>query len=67
MRSTPDDSVDGAVLSGTTDVFALCLPVIVGEEVLIGDGIHVDVLQGLNGGMGEVGFMPFGGGGEGAE
>ena len=39
-----DDPVNGPILSGTTYVFVLRFPVIVGEEVLVGDGIHVNVV-----------------------
>ena len=53
------------VLFGTTDVLVLRFPVIVGEEVLVSDGVHIHVSQGFNGGSDEVGFMAFGVGGEG--
>ena len=49
------------------DVFVLGLPIIVDEEVLVGDGIYVDVPWGFNGGLNKVGFMPFGVGGKGTE
>ena len=46
------------------DVFALRLPVVVGEEVLVSDGIHIDVSWGFDGGSDEMGFMAFGISGE---
>ena len=49
------------------DVFVLGLPIIVGEEVLVGDGVYVDVSWGFNGGSNKVGFMLFGVGGKGVE
>ena len=67
MGSTSDDPVNGTVLSSATDVFVLHLPVIVGEEVLVDDGIHINVSWGFDGGSYEVGFMSFGVGGEGTE
>ena len=50
MGSASDDSVDSAILLGTGDVFALRLPVVVGEEVLVGDSVHVHVLRRFDGG-----------------
>ena len=52
------------VLFGTGDVFALRLPVVVGEEVLVGDSVYIYVSWGFDGGADEVGFMAFGVGGE---
>ena len=59
--------MDDTVLLGAGDVFALCLPVIVGEEVSVGDGVHVYVSRGFDGGTDEVRFMVFGVRGEGTE
>ena len=59
--------MDDAVLLGAGDVFALCLPVIVGEEVSIGDGIDVYMPWGFDGGTEEMRFMAFSVGGEGTE
>ena len=43
MGSALNDSVNGAILLGAGDIFILSLPVVVGEEMLICDGIHVGV------------------------
>ena len=64
MGSTSDNPIDGAILFGSGDVFALRLPVIIGEEVLVGDSVHTYVSWGFDGGSDEVGFMAFGVGGE---
>ena len=62
-----DDSVNGVILLGVGDVLILGFPVVVGEEMLIYDGVHVGVLWGLNRGSGEVRFVLFSVNGEGAE
>ena len=62
--SASNDSMDDTVLLGTGDVFALRLPVVVGEEVSVGDGIDVYMSWGFDGGLDEVGFVAFGIGGE---
>ena len=49
------------------DVLILGFPVVVGEEMLIYDGVHVGVSWGFNRGSGEVRFMLFSVNGEGAE
>ena len=67
MRPISDDSVNGAVLSGATYVFILRLPVVVGEEGLVGDGVHVHVSWGLDRRSDEVRFVAFSVGGEGTE
>ena len=67
MGSTSDDSVDGVILLSAGDVFTLCLPVVVGEEVLVGDSVHINVSWGFDRGSDEVGFMAFGVDGKGAE
>ena len=54
-----DDSVDWAVLFGAGDVFAFRLPVVVGEEVVVGDSVHVYVSWRFNGGSDEVGLVAF--------
>ena len=59
--------MDSAVLPGTGDVFALHFPVVVGEEVSVGDSVHVDVSWGFDRGSNEVGFMAFGVDREGTE
>ena len=59
-RSTPDDSVDRAVLFSTGDVFALRFPVVVGEEVLVSDGVYIYMSGGFNGGADKVRFVAFG-------
>ena len=64
MRSTPDNSVDGAVLSGTGDIFALRFPIVIGEEVVVGDSVYIHMSRGFDRGADEVGFMAFGVGGE---
>ena len=48
MGSTSDDSVDGAVLSGATDVFILGFPMVISKEVLINNSINIGVSQGFN-------------------
>ena len=60
MGSTSDDSVNGTVLSGAANVFALHLPVIVGEEVSVGDSVDINMSWWFDGGSGEVGFVVFG-------
>ena len=55
------------ILLGTDDVFVLGFPIIVGEEVSVGDSVCVDVPWGFNGGSDKVGFMPFGVGRKGTE
>ena len=50
-----------------TYVFILHLPVVVGEEVLVGDGIHINVSWGFDRRSDEVRFMAFSVGGEGTE
>ena len=62
--STPDDSIDGAILLGTGNVFTLGLPIVVGKEVLVGDSVHINVSWGFNRGSSEVGFVAFGISGE---
>ena len=52
------------VLFGTGDVFALRLPVVVGEEMLVGDSVHIYVSRGFDRGADEVGFVAFGVSGE---
>ena len=42
------------------DVFALRLPIVIGEEVLVGDSVHVNVSWEFDGGSDEVGFVAFG-------
>ena len=48
------------ILLGTGDVLTLRLPVVVGEEVFVGDGIYIDMSWGFDGGSDEVGLMAFG-------
>ena len=67
MGSTSDNPIDGAILFGAGDVFVLGLPIIVGEEVLVGEGVYVNMLRGFDRGSREVGLMSFGVGGEGTE
>ena len=57
MRSTSDDSVDGAVLSGTADVFILSFPIVICKEVLINDSVNVGVLRRFDGRLGEARFV----------
>ena len=47
------------VLLGTSDVFALRLPVVIGEEVLVGDSVHINVSWRFDGGSDVVGFVVF--------
>ena len=60
MGSISNNPVDSAVLSSVADVFVLGLPVVVGEEVLVGDSIDINVSWGFNRGSNEVGFVSFG-------
>ena len=60
MGSALDNPIDSTILFGASDVFALCLPVVVGEEVLVGDGVHIYVSWGFDGGADEMGFVAFG-------
>ena len=52
-----DDPVDGAILLGVGDVFTLGFPVIVGEEVFVGDGIYIDMSWGFDRRLDEMGFV----------
>ena len=52
------------VLLGASDVFALRLPVVIGEEVLVCDSIYINVSRRSDGGSDEVGFVTFGISGE---
>ena len=47
-------------MSSAGDVFALRLPVVVGEEVLVSDGVYIYMSGGFNGGADEVRFVAFG-------
>ena len=67
MRSASDDSVDGIVLSGMSDVFVLGFPIVIHEEVLVNDGINIGVSWWFDGESGEVRFVLLGVNGEGAE
>ena len=49
------------------DVFTFRLPVVVGEEVMIGDSVHVNMSWRFDKGSNEVGFMAFGVDREGTE
>ena len=60
MGSISNNPVDSAVLSSAADVFVLGLPVVVGEEVLVGDSVDINVSWGFNRGSNEVGFVSFG-------
>ena len=57
MRSTLDDSVDGAVLLGMADVFILCFPIVIRKEVLVNDGVNIGVSQEFEGWLGKARFM----------
>ena len=46
------------------DVFALRLPVVVGEEVLVGDSVYINVSWGFDRGANEMGLVSFGISGE---
>ena len=59
MKSTLDDSVNSMVLSSVNDVFVLSFPFIVGEQVLVSDGIDVSMMRGFDRGMNKVGFVSF--------
>ena len=67
VRSTSDDLVDSAVLSGTDNVFIFCFPIIVCKEVLVNDSVDVGVMQGFDRGSDEMGFVSFSVNKEGAE
>ena len=64
MGPASNDPVNGAVLSGVVYVLVLCFPVIVGEEVLVSDGIHVNVSWGFDRRSDEMRLVAFGVGGE---
>ena len=49
---------------GASDVFAFRLPVVIGEEVLVGDSVYINMSWGSDGGLDEVGFVAFDIGGE---
>ena len=57
MRSTSDDLVDGAVLSGMADIFILSFPIVISKEVLINDSVNVGVLRRFDGRLGEARFV----------
>ena len=59
-RSASDDPIDGTILFGAGDVFILGFPIVVGEEVSVGDGIDIGMSWGFNRGSNEVGFMSLG-------
>ena len=67
MGSASINPIDSTVLPGVADVFVLSFPVVVGEEVLVIDGIYINMSWGFNGGLSEVRFVSFGVNGEGAE
>ena len=48
------------ILLGAGNVFAFRLPVVVGEEVMVGDGVHINMSGRSDRGSNEVGFMSFG-------
>ena len=52
--------MDGAVLSGMNDVLIFDFPLVVSEEMLVGDGTDVGMTWGFDGGTDEVEFMSFG-------
>ena len=60
LFTASDDSVDGAILLGAGDIFVLRLPVVVSEEVLVGDSVHINVSWRFDGGSDEVGFVALG-------
>ena len=49
---------------GAGDIFVLRLPIVVGEEVLVGDSVHIYVPWDFDGGADEMGLMAFGVSGE---
>ena len=49
--------MDGTILPGMGDIFILGFPVIVGEEVLVYNGIDVGVSRGFNSWSSEARFM----------
>ena len=52
-----NDLVDGTILLGMSDIFVFGFPVIVGEEVLIYNGIDIGVSRGFNGWSSEARLM----------
>ena len=52
--STPDDLVNGAVLSGTAYVLILRLPIVVSIEVSVGDGVDINMSWRFDGRSNEV-------------
>ena len=59
--------MDGAVLSGMTDVFILGFPIVISEEVLIYNCVNIGVTWGFNRWLSEVRLMPLSFNGERAE
>ena len=55
------------ILLGGGDRFAFGFPIIIGDVVLVGDGVYIDMSWGFNGGSDKVGLMPFGVGVKGTE
>ena len=62
-----DDSVDGAVLSGTAYILVLSFPVVICKEMLIDNGVNVGVSWRFDGWSGKVRLMSLSINGEGAE
>jgi len=56
--AAPDDPIEGSVFASSVDVGRLLFPLIVLEEVRVGDGVYIDMVRGTSGGS-EEGVMPF--------
>ena len=52
--------MDGTILLSVGDVFIFGFPVVVREEVLVGNGINIDMSRGFDRGSNIVRFMSFG-------
>ena len=51
--------MDGMVLLSMDNILVLRFPIIIRKEVLVDDGVDVDVTQGFDGGADETGFVLF--------
>ena len=51
--------MDGAVLSGMTDILVLGFPIVISKEVLINNGVNVGVSWGFNKRSGEARLVLF--------
>ena len=51
--------MDGAVLLGMANIFVFRFPIVICKEVLVDDGIDIDMMRGFDRGADKTGFMSF--------